>query len=543
VGFHLFKDMTRINYGLHNTSNGAWSYIETTGKIVGYNFLCAKRHFEHAFSSEPEIYDKGRWTVIQSSAIKGKKWHVILGILESLILIGLVVALVERILKKGELPISSSSNESNDAVSESASTSNKDLSQKSSLSSIHFNKDEVKTSFEEVVEIAGIAGSKTDKMVGVVISQAVGDAIGLTTEFMSKDAAQAVLKLGPLEYTSRQGENFWKIEEVHQTARKAWRLNFPFFGWTDDTDQAFSIVRAFQDEKADSSKTAFQYFAQRIIRWLKNGFEGRDFSRQEGGRENPSFSKPTALGLGSLVKSVTEEKTFIENPIETATQIWKNNLNFKPAANGALMRTSPIAVLFSNDFDKMIAHTIEMCEVTHIDPRCVASCVAANAAIFWIINGEKDIKKIQADSFNISKKYLNEKMQDLQTKTGFDFSSSKEFNEPEKELEDHINPKSWIALDLSNRGKMGYTYKCLGSAFFSLERAQQLLNEGKTGQEIFRTVITELVGEGGDADTNGAIAGAMLGAFLGFSSIPESWKKLRDQSVLLDMVKTCVSSE
>lgn len=45
---------------------------------------------------------------------------------------------------------------------------------------------------------------------------------------------------------------------------------------------------------------------------------------------------------------------------------------------------------------------------------------------------------------------------------------------------------------------------------------------GTSGQ-LFRKVLNELVLAGGDADTNGAVAGALLGCRLGFSQLPAEW--------------------
>ncbi|HEY4832668.1 MAG TPA: hypothetical protein VIH61_08940 [Waddliaceae bacterium] len=95
--------MTRINFGLH-TSDG-WQLPETAVKCAGYNFLCAKRHFEQAFAKEPEIFQNGSWVAIPNENVKGKEWHFVIGCIELLPLIGHVVALVERFFgKNGSLP-------------------------------------------------------------------------------------------------------------------------------------------------------------------------------------------------------------------------------------------------------------------------------------------------------------------------------------------------------------------------------------------------------------------------------------------------------
>lgn len=83
--------------------------------------------------------------------------------------------------------------------------------------------------------------------------------------------------------------------------------------------------------------------------------------------------------------------------------------------------------------------------------------------------------------------------------------------EQEEELKQHMFAKSLDDLDLDEAGKIGYTYKCLGAGFRSLR------------QNDFRAAIEAIAFEAGDADTNGVVAGALLGCKLGASKLPDSW--------------------
>jgi len=44
-----------------------------------------------------------------------------------------------------------------------------------------------------------------------------------------------------------------------------------------------------------------------------------------------------------------------------------------------------------------------------------------------------------------------------------------------------------------------------------------------TGSEGFERTVVEMVNAGGDTDTNGALAGAVMGARHGASNIPKRW--------------------
>jgi len=58
---------------------------------------------------------------------------------------------------------------------------------------------------------------------------------------------------------------------------------------------------------------------------------------------------------------------------------------------------------------------------------------------------------------------------------------------------------------------IGYVYKALGCAAWAIK------------QPSFREAITKIVQQGGDSDTNAAIAGSLLGCHLGYTGIPPEW--------------------
>ena len=79
-------------------------------------------------------------------------------------------------------------------------------------------------------------------------------------------------------------------------------------------------------------------------------------------------------------------------------------------------------------------------------------------------------------------------------------------------------------LQLDDKKGIGYTLKCMGAGFWALR------------QTDFRYALEAIVFEAGDADTNGAVAGALLGCKLGFSGLPKSWLKMCHAKWLEDNV-------
>lgn len=91
-----------------------------------------------------------------------------------------------------------------------------------------------------------------------------------------------------------------------------------------------------------------------------------------------------------------------------------------------------------------------------------------------------------------------------------------------EQLHQHCFPDSLSSLKLDEKGKIGYTFKCLGAGLYVATRKKP---EEMTSSEFFEHLITELLLETGDSDTNCTVAGAILGCRLGKSGLPKAWVK------------------
>ena len=80
-----------------------------------------------------------------------------------------------------------------------------------------------------------------------------------------------------------------------------------------------------------------------------------------------------------------------------------------------------------------------------------------------------------------------------------------------EEFASYIDAPNIRFLNLDDPDTIGYTFKCMGAGFWALR------------QDNFRDALEAIVFEGGDADTNGAVAGALLGCKLGMEGLPTSW--------------------
>lgn len=289
-----------------------------------------------------------------------------------------------------------------------------------------------------------------DRVRGVIFGNAVGDALGRATEFMSKLEVKETYPKGVRTYADIDMTNRF---------RAIWKRG----EWTDDTNQMLCIMDSLIENKA----VVPHDIAKRFLRWAA-----------EDGR-----------GMGGTTRRVFSQPMFTIDPHKAAEDVWiKSGKQFAP--NGGVMRTSILGVWDYTDADQIVKNAEMACKVTHFDPRCVASCVAVCLAIAQMLNGEDDPVKASSTAAYIAAR--------------FDSGIERVVELAEK--------GSIYDLLLDEEGKIGYTYKTAHAGFWEFIQA-----------ENFHDGIIEIINEGGDADTNGAVAGAMLGARFGFSSIPIGW--------------------
>jgi len=281
-----------------------------------------------------------------------------------------------------------------------------------------------------------------DKMLGVIYGQAIGDALGLGTEFLNKNEIKRLYPKGISSYEQI-------IQDYH---RMRWKKG----DWTDDTDQMLCIANAIINDKSIKPLTV----AKELYNWR--------------------YGRP--MGIGEHTLKVLSYPGYKENPEIASKIIWEQS-GKQSAANGAVMRTS-ILGLFSNNIEM---NAEKICKLTHYDPRCVGSCVIVTKLINKLIN---NLEISSDDIFEIAGNYDNRIIEYIL------FAKEKQI--------DYLN--------LDDDNSMGYTLKTLGAGLWTYFNSTS-----------FEDGLLKVVNEGGDADTNGAVAGSILGGKYGYSNIPEKY--------------------
>ncbi len=168
----------------------------------------------------------------------------------------------------------------------------------------------------------------------------------------------------------------------------------------------------------------------------------------------------------------------------------RGSLNFESAANGSLMRVSPLGVWAHRLDDNAIAALArEESGITHPHERCRDACAAFCIAIAHGLRGE----------------------------------SAREIHAAALSWAERAHAEAFVQTSLQNAAthppqdmyaQMGHVALALQNAFYELLHAADL-----------ESGVVATVARGGDTDTNAAIAGALLGALHGREGVPLRWRR------------------
>lgn len=371
------------------------------------------------------------------------------------------------------------------------------------------------------------------KLLGTIIGSALGDTIGLYTEFLPASVAEE-------SYPSRRFSLLPKPTPFHADGH---RDRFAAAAWTDDTDHALLLLLAYLHNGGDLDALPTD-FASRLAIWSNQGLRCLD--------------RPP-LGIGKTIGQVIRDPNFPSGPEAVALKQWLRS-GRRAAANGSLMRTHPLGLMaVPLSRDAAFESAARLSRTTHPDPRCVVACCAAVALVRGIVRGEvrgeADVDMLLEAAFQyvIARKDLRDP-DAADSKTTERDGHSHDDNDDvvtnngntqsldHAEFSRHVHAQEFADLQLDDSMSMGFVYKCLGASILALRRAIRLTRAGVTfaqtssitnrgpqmpgeriGAVAFEEIITELTMFGGDADTNCCVAGALVGAWVGFDGLPEHW--------------------
>jgi ADP-ribosylglycohydrolase len=313
---------------------------------------------------------------------------------------------------------------------------------------------------------------------------AVGDALGAPLEGLS---AQQVRSHYQTVADYVDGARAWK--------KKPHRWRMPGL-YSDDTQQALTLADCLiRTGGIDPSCLAATYQAMATPRGAYLGAH---------------------RGIGSSFKQVLQELESGHSPRETGSST---------AGIGAAMRIAPLGLYFAEPEADPLPALLDASLMTHRDIRSLAGAAAVAGAVRRLARGEPRepslLFKLAADVARAEDRIAEDLALDVVGVSQHRHAVSVAIARAEAVLEmpreralDRIVEEAnrHGADPLCRRPTMGFPPALIPTCLYLL-----------FATETFEEALVEVVNLGGDADTAGAILGAMAGAHYGLEAIPDRW--------------------
>lgn len=298
----------------------------------------------------------------------------------------------------------------------------------------------------------------TDRAMGCLIGQCVGDALGTRYEFGKSATVKKQITKDTID--------------GHLPILGGGPFHLAKGSITDDSELALALANSLANKKSFS----IYNIAQIYTIWF----------------HSPPFDigVTTATAFKSTDPKKSEEKNYEQILMNSA----KDNQN--SLSNGCLMRTSPLAIAGARWNLENLQMAAKMdCELTNPNPVALdAVSVYVTAIRTAILTGDR-----------------------LQTyKAALEAATTEEIRNLLIAAADKPEP-----IILNNGKSVSTDSQFQGYLGVALQNTFHELLKSNTGD--FEKSLVNIISRGGDTDTNGCIAGALLGAVDGFTNIPFDW--------------------
>jgi len=314
-------------------------------------------------------------------------------------------------------------------------------------------------------------------MKSLVYGALIGDAMGVQFEFYEKKNIKPLLIL---EYNDSQV------------------LPIKAGCWSDDGDNVLLLLQVMKERK-HTDIVSYKEYAKKLMYWLNNGI--------------PELGHTTSIGCGNTMLTVISHPYFDENPFKASEVV---NIKKPSLSNGSIMKIAILGLSSLNE-DIVIQNTIEITKVIHNNNLTIAVSLSITLIIYYIYNHNQ--------TYNIYDAY---KLQLLIQKVFCIICKNINLNQEDKiELLKHMSFTEISDIKLDEEFKIGYCLKTMACAFWALR------NIHKGFEKLMETIYYE----GGDADTNGCVVGAILSLIFGFDALPTMWiKELKNKEYVENLL-------
>jgi ADP-ribosyl-[dinitrogen reductase] hydrolase len=251
--------------------------------------------------------------------------------------------------------------------------------------------------------------------------------------------------------------------------RRPW-LSRPPGSTTDDTAMARNLMRSLA---------------------ARGGFDAEDLVER-----HLEWFRGDPPDVGTITGKVLRRVDRGEDAPAAARAIWNERGPEVSAGNGSVMYCAPLGLAYANRADTLEELASALSALTHFDGRCRTAVLAVTLCVAALARGDAGEAAVRGALDAVADLEGGEELEFLVEAVG----SSRPIDGPDQ-----------------------------GFCLFTAGVALQALVRGGD----YETETSRVVALGGDTDTNGAVAGALLGARDGVEALPAAWvARLEDADVI-----------
>ncbi len=314
-----------------------------------------------------------------------------------------------------------------------------------------------------------------DRAAGCLFGSAIGDAMGMPASFMSPE--QVKRNYGQItDFLTPADE-----QVAHGALHKA--------EITDDTEETLVLAETLIEAQGFDQSL----FIQKMKRWAIDHH----------------MLESTVIGPST--------RRFLEAIIADRDSIEPGK---KGDTNGAAMRVAPIGIFYHGDPDRACREAINQARVSHGSVCGLASAAAVAVAVSLAVEGKSTPEQIMEASIKAAL---------IGESEGADIPAPKvstRLKLAKRLVETSVTGLNETAYDL---------YAHIGAGMKCYESIPLSLGVAYAADFRFREGLITVINIGDDADTNGAITGALCGAYSGLVSIPDTWQRTIEMQNNIDL--------
>jgi ADP-ribosyl-[dinitrogen reductase] hydrolase len=219
-------------------------------------------------------------------------------------------------------------------------------------------------------------------------------------------------------------------------------------------------------------------------------YDGDEFSPSKAGLAMVIWMRSIGKGIGKLTNIALSNLSSGRCDVYNSGHKALASVGNRGASNGSLMKCISTGLIHSYKHRDIIEkESTVLSEITHADPRCVAACVGYNIVVAGLLDNKNPIDLMRVAQDEI-----------------------KNIDKEASDIFGYVADGEKSRFDPSIMKEIGYVFRALDRSLIACRDAISFEDE-----------IIKIVNEGGDTDTNAAIAGGLLGARFGYNAIPKRW--------------------